>query len=616
MIESPDSEQSTPRAGQSDAEAGEGDNNAFESPADRESLMQQRSSMRPSASTAASASQRQQQQRERERQQQQPPLQRSAAERRAGAPAQSLPDESTGAGAKQGGKRRARVVEAPPPPAGDDDGDDGDLLEPEPEAPAYEAEPSPSLARSSKRAPAVNASEPATRAKPKPAPGTQAQPRRQPPPESTALDGERPSRSAKRPSASAAQRPALQNGSESAQMVNAPRGREQSRERRTPNTASAQRRIERPPDDFAELEPEPELDGAASAQMERDSLGSEGEEANELVESANANAAPTRQTRRPQSGARVERAPSRERAAPAGQWSALPSRPRAGPALASTFDDGSALLDDAAAPALGAREAIGRLRPARQPLEQADSEASPAVYTRSMAPLSGSLRERTPSPSLAAAAAREQVPATRLITRSSPLPRLERERTYYISEEELVVPGPPPPASVGPSAEAHARAYERNSNCPLCGSPVSFAGLDRQEHERLHQQREAELLAQRRAVPAGAAPAGSRFTTRRPVLVEREYVLDEPSTVGVPARYMRPLEPAEFADPELQRQAQLLEQHADARAALPDEYFLPEQPLMCEFIPYMINPCITIPLLDQSTRCYLSTYLQYGSVIL
>ena len=591
MIESPDSEQSTLRAGLSDAEAGEGDNNVFEPPADRESFMQQRSSMpmRPSASTAASASQRQQQQ---------PPLQRSATDRRApGAvgPAHSLPDESAGAGAKKGGngKRRARVVEAPPLPADDD----RDLLEPEPElepeAPAYEAEPSPSLARSSKRAPAVNASETRAKQKQKPAPVTPAQARRQPLPEreSTALDGER----AKRPSAAAAQRPALQNGngSESAQVVNVPRGREQSRERRTPNTntASAQRRVERSRLPYDEAELEPELDGAASPQMERDSL--DVEEPKE-----------TRQTRRPQSGVRVERAPSRERASPAtaGQrsGSALPSRPRAGPALASTFDDGSAFLDDAAAPAVGSREAIGRMRPARQPLEQADSEGSPAVYTRSMAPLSGSLRGRTPSPSLAAATAgaREQVPATRLMTRLSPLPRLERERTYYISEEELVVPGPPPPAaSVGPSA------YERNSNCPMCGSPISFAGLDRQEHERLHQQREAELLAQRRLVPsaAGAAPAGTRYTTRRPVLVEREYLLDEPSAVGgVPARYMRPLDPAEFADPELQRQAQLLEQHADARAALPDDYFLTEQPLMCEFIPYNVS----LTNLDQFTRCY------------
>ena len=151
-----------------------------------------------------------------------------------------------------------------------------------------------------------------------------------------------------------------------------------------------------------------------------------------------------------------------------------------------------------------------------------------------------------------------------------------------------MVPGAPPQAaSAGPAA------YERNSNCPYCGSPISFAGVDRQEHERLHQQRErereAELLAQRRAVPtaAGAAPTGTRYTTRRPVLVEREYLLDDPSAVGgVPARYTRPLDRAEFADPELERQAQLLEQHADARAALPDDYFLTEQPLLCEFIHY------------------------------
>ena len=224
-----------------------------------------------------------------------------------------------------------------------------------------------------------------------------------------------------------------------------------------------------------------------------------------------------------------------------------------------------------------------RARVVRQPQEQAvDSEAtSPVFYTRSMAPLSGSLRERTPSPSLASAAAREQVPGATRLVRSSPAPRLERERTYYISEEELIVPGPPPaapPGHVGASSDSHSLAYGRNSNCPLCGSPLPFAGVDQQEHERLHQQHEAaaELLAHRRA-----APTGTRFTTRRPVLVEREYLLDEPSAaVGVPTtRYMRPLDPTEL-DPELQRQAQLLEQHADARAALPADYYLTEPPLM------------------------------------
>lgn len=579
MIDYPESGQATPRAADSDAEGDAAANNAFEPSVMQQ--QQQRSSMRPSASTTASAaaSNRQQQQ-SRERQQQPPPNKSAAGARTAsgaGGQASHLPHELATAGTKKAPGRRARVVDAPNP-ANDDD-DDRDLLEPEPEdaEPEYEPEPSPGLARAGRKQPAGTTNEPATRAKTKPAPVASAQPRRVPPAESTAIDGDRPSRdatrtTAKKPPASAAQRQRAQNGSEKVQVANAPRAREQTR--RAP---AAQQRLERSPDDL-----EPELED----QMERDSLKSDAEEQpNEFDERVNSNAAPTRQTKQPlQNGARLERAPSRERASPTVQRSALPSRLRSGPMLSSTLDDGAALRGDAAA---GGREARAQRPVRQQPLEQAvDSEPEPtvAVYTRSMAPLSSSLRERVPSPSRQpASGAREQVPVSRLTpsTRASPLPRLERERTYYISEEELVVPGPPAASSVpvGPSTDP--MVYGRNSNCPLCGSPLPFAVVDRQEHERRHQQLEPELLTHHRGVTGAAAVGtGTRFTTRRPVLVEREYVLDEPSAVGVPTRFMRPLDPADFADPELQRQAQLLEQHADARAAHPDEYFLSQPSLL------------------------------------